>query len=67
VKVGDVEYPVIKTGRAQAKQVLRITKWISRHGTRAVRHLQSDPDVVLTDLGGVAVLGSSLRSWTRMR
>lgn len=37
VEVGGVAYDVVKTGRAQARQVAQLTKWISKHGSKAAR------------------------------
>lgn len=36
VEVGGTQYRVIKTGRAQAEQVLGLTRWISKHGSKAM-------------------------------
>lgn len=57
VAVGEQKYPVIKVGRAQAEQVVRITRWLSRHGARAIKEMQTDPNVNVAGLGGVEVLG----------
>lgn len=35
VLVGEKEYNVIKRGRAQADQVLKITRWLATYGVRA--------------------------------
>lgn len=43
VVVGGQEYRVIKTGRAQAEQVAGLAKWISKHGTRAFRNMNINP------------------------
>lgn len=40
IKVGNSIYPVIKTGREQAKQVLRLTKWLRKYGMSAMDALQ---------------------------
>jgi hypothetical protein len=42
VKIGESEYQVIKTGRAQAAQVLQITRWASKHGVKAFKTLQAN-------------------------
>jgi len=46
VLVGEKEYRVIKSGRAQAEQVVAVTRWISRHGTRALKVMQSDGEAM---------------------
>lgn len=46
VVVGDSEYRVIKTGRAQAEQVLSLTRWLSKHGLKAIREMQGDKDTL---------------------
>jgi len=40
IDLGGERYPVVKTGRAQARQVLQLTKWASKHGYRAARSIQ---------------------------
>lgn len=45
VKVGDKDYAVIKTGRAQAEQALRITRWITKYGLPAVAGAAKDGEV----------------------
>lgn len=42
VEVGGNKYQVIKTGRAQAEQVLLISRWISKHGIKAIQSLQAE-------------------------
>lgn len=42
VTVGGVDYKVIKTGRAQAQQVVVITKWLSRYGLPAFEKMAGD-------------------------
>jgi hypothetical protein len=49
VEVGGKQYPVVKTGRAQAEQVVQVTRWISRHGVKAVEGLQSESGEVSFD------------------
>lgn len=41
-------YDTIKTGRAQANQVILVTKWIAKHGMRAFRSLNIDQAQNLT-------------------
>ncbi len=45
IEVGGKQYPVVKTGRAQARQVIQLTKWLSKHGYRAARSIKSDKSV----------------------
>lgn len=40
VVIDGKSYQLIKTGRAQAEQVILVTKWISRHGIPALKELQ---------------------------
>jgi hypothetical protein len=59
VVVNEKEYQVIKTGRAQAEQVVQLTRWISKHGVKAIKSMQSaDGSVTFGDntelLGKVA-------------
>jgi hypothetical protein len=42
VEVGGSKYAVVKTGRAQAEQVLQLTRWIANHGIRAVKSIQAE-------------------------
>jgi hypothetical protein len=51
VKVGEKEYRIIKTGRAQAEQVAQLTKWIARHGSKVIRGLQESGS--LDNVGGM--------------
>lgn len=44
VEVNGQQYDVIKTGRAQADQVLRITRWLAKYGVKAFRQTQKDTD-----------------------
>ena len=34
VVLGDVEYPMIKVGRAQAQQIVDISRWLGRYGAK---------------------------------
>jgi hypothetical protein len=45
VTVGEKEYQVIKTGRAQAEQVVLISRWISKYGFRALKNISKDGTV----------------------
>lgn len=40
IEVGGEMYSVVKTGRAQARQVIQLTQWASKHGYRAARSVQ---------------------------
>lgn len=51
VKVGEKEYVVIKTGRAQAEQVLHVSKWIATHGMAAIEALSADGKDVQSETG----------------
>lgn len=42
VEVGEKKYAVIKIGRAQAEQVLLVTKWIAKHGIPAFQKARTD-------------------------
>lgn len=44
VTVGGEKYAIIKTGRAQAEQVLLLTKWVSKHGLPALEGVSDDID-----------------------
>ena len=62
VTVGSEEYRVIKTGRAQAEQVLGITRWISRHGTRAMAALNADKKLAGADMSGIEFFGKFIEA-----
>lgn len=53
VTIGDKEYRVIKTGRAQAEQVAHLTRWLSVHGARAIARVQEDANLMGENLSGV--------------
>lgn len=40
IKVGDSVYSVVKSGREQAKQVARLTKWLSKYGITAINSVK---------------------------
>jgi hypothetical protein len=42
VNVAGVDYKIVKTGRAQAEQTVKVTKWLSRYGLPAIEKLNSD-------------------------
>lgn len=42
VELGGKKFRVIKTGRAQAEQVVGLTRWLSNHGAKAFAQIQSD-------------------------
>jgi len=42
VVVGGVEYPVVKTGRAQARQVAGLMSWLSKYGSNALGKIETD-------------------------
>jgi hypothetical protein len=42
--IGDVSYPLVKTGRAQARQVTSFTTWLSKYGAQALQGLQASND-----------------------
>lgn len=56
VVVGDNEYPIIKTGRAQARQVLHLTRWIGKHGSRAFSTFRGDDDQQIDTNNGITFL-----------
>lgn len=51
VIVDNVHYPLIKSGRAQAKQVVYFTKWISKYGIPALEAVRSEGGEVSKDSG----------------
>lgn len=55
VEVGGKQYRVIKAGRAQAEQVLGLTRWISKHGSKAMKSVNSG-DKEKTASGGIEFL-----------
>lgn len=57
IEVGGKEYAVIKTGRAQAEQVVKITRWISVHGMKAVKALRT-PEGTVEAGSGIELIGS---------
>lgn len=42
VVVGGNKYAIVKEGRAQAEQVLNVTRWISNHGVPALKRIQGE-------------------------
>jgi len=56
VTVGEKKYAVIKTGRAQAEQVLGLTRWIYQHGKKAMSGMTVDADDS-ADTTGIEFLG----------
>lgn len=42
IEVGGKEYRIIKTGRAQAEQVIQLTRWISKYGIPALNSMNTD-------------------------
>lgn len=49
VVVGEKEYQIVKTGRAQAEQVLGITRWIAQHGVPVINGLRNEQDEIVVD------------------
>lgn len=41
IQVGNSIYPLVKMGRAQAKQVAQLTKWLKKYGLGAFESLQN--------------------------
>lgn len=58
VIVGEKKYKVIKTGRAQAEQVLEIGRWLSKYGVSAVEELKKKNDGKLEFEGGIEFLSA---------
>lgn len=59
VVVNEKEYQVIKTGRAQAEQVLGLTRWIYKHGAKAAKGMQGTN---VADTTGIAFIGELIMS-----
>lgn len=57
INIAERDYVLIKTGRAQAEQVILLTRWASKHGASAFRQLSED-GVEVTKLGGAELIGS---------
>lgn len=51
VLVGEKEYVVVKTGRAQAEQVLNVSKWIATHGMAAVSNMEQGGKDIQSETG----------------
>lgn len=51
IVVGDVEYNLVKTGRAQAQQVAELLGWLARYGTGSVRGLTEQQSEARDGLG----------------
>lgn len=49
IEVGGKEYQVLKTGRAQAQQVLDLTKWIAKHGVPALEAMSEDGEDIQSE------------------
>lgn len=60
VELNGKRYAVIKTGRAQAEQVLLVTRWISRHGVQAMQAIQTDS----LSASGIEFLGKFVEALT---
>jgi hypothetical protein len=60
VEVGEVQYRVVKTGRAQAEQVLLITKWITRYGMPAIQEMQKEKSGTLEFNSGLDFISGVL-------
>jgi hypothetical protein len=56
VEVGGVSYQVIKTGRAQAKQVMAFTRWLTKFGVPAFKQLAGE-DGKIAQTDGLAFIG----------
>ena len=52
ITVNEVEYELVKTGRAQAQQVAKFTGWLSRYGVKAAQSLQNTDE----SAGGIGVI-----------
>lgn len=53
VEVGGKNYLIVKTGRAQAEQVILLTKWIAKHGMPALQKAQTEQRSATTEVNGV--------------
>jgi len=53
VTVGEKQYAVIKTGRAQARQVLQLTRWIGKHGSKAFGAFRNDDEFKIDNATGL--------------
>jgi hypothetical protein len=51
IEVGGKEYQVVKTGRAQAEQVLGLSRWIARHGIVVLKKIRNDKKEIVIDEG----------------
>lgn len=57
VNVAGVDYNLIKTGRAQAEQVLQLTRWIYTHGKKASKAFDVSSTGFDDAPSGIAFLG----------
>lgn len=46
IEVGNNKYPLVKKGRAQAEQVVSLTRWISKYGMEAFSQIQASAEEV---------------------
>ena len=60
IEVGSKKYTVIKTGRAQAEQVVQFTRWLSMYGPSLLKDLQDVDEDALAAGGGMAMITSIL-------
>jgi hypothetical protein len=63
IEINGKPYSVVKTGRAQAEQVVQVTRWISRHGVKAIQSVQSD-SLSLEGASGIEFLGKFVEALT---
>lgn len=59
VLVGEKEYAVVKTGRAQAEQVVYLSKWLAKYGQGIFSSMK---DIGSDDAGGLTFITMLLES-----
>ncbi len=58
-EINGVNYSVVKKGRAQARQVADLGRWLAVYGTAAYRKLQTNGGEI-TEMGGLELLSLAL-------
>lgn len=59
MEVGGKQYELVKTGRAQADQVIQLTRWITKHGSKAVAAFSGEQ---INSSSGLSFLGNLVAS-----
>lgn len=57
-EINGVNYSVVKKGRAQARQVAELARWLAIYGTSAYRKLQQSGDIA--EMGGIELMALAL-------